>query len=225
MSGWGPKFFSSTRGRIVSLLRRGSRTVEDLAQAVDLTDNAVRSHLTALERDGLVEQRGVRRGVGKPAYSYELTTQAERLFPKPYAPVLGELLDTLAEGMEPAQMEDLLRSVGRRMAAARAAPAGDVQARLEAGVAVLNELGGLAELEENEGAVIIRGYSCPLPAVVRRRPEVCLLAESLLTELTGVEVRQHCDRGERPRCCFEVHLPGGAEAMEAAARYSAGRKG
>ena len=42
---WKQRFFSSTRGRIVALLRRTSRTVDELAQALDLTDNAVRAHL------------------------------------------------------------------------------------------------------------------------------------------------------------------------------------
>jgi hypothetical protein len=26
----------------------------------------------------------------------------------------------------------------------------------------------------------------------------------LLTELAGVPVYEHCDRGDRPRCCFEI---------------------
>jgi hypothetical protein len=28
--------------------------------------------------------------------------------------------------------------------------------------------------------------------------------ESLLTEVIGVEVRECCDRMERPKCCFEI---------------------
>ncbi|HZA91639.1 MAG TPA: winged helix-turn-helix domain-containing protein, partial [Gemmatimonadales bacterium] len=76
---WDQRFFASTRGRVVTLLRDGHTTVEDLARALNLTDNAVRTHLSALERDGLVVQSGLRRGVGKPAYTYVLTPDAERL--------------------------------------------------------------------------------------------------------------------------------------------------
>ena len=50
------RFFTSTRGKIITLLRRASRTVDELAQALDLTDNAVRAQLAALERDGLVQR-------------------------------------------------------------------------------------------------------------------------------------------------------------------------
>ena len=66
---WDQRFFASTRGQVVTLLRQGHATVEDLARALGLTDNAVRAHLAALERDGLVVQSGLRRGTGKPAYA------------------------------------------------------------------------------------------------------------------------------------------------------------
>jgi predicted ArsR family transcriptional regulator len=70
---WNRRFFSSTRGRIITLLRRSSRTVEELAQALDLTHTAVRAHLAALERDRLVQQRSERHGSGKPPSVYDLT--------------------------------------------------------------------------------------------------------------------------------------------------------
>ena len=69
------RFFTSTGGRIITLLRRASRTVDELAQALGLTDNAVRAHLATLERDGFVKQRGVRRGSSKPAYVYDLAPE------------------------------------------------------------------------------------------------------------------------------------------------------
>jgi predicted ArsR family transcriptional regulator len=206
-TGWDRRFFDSTRGQIVTLLRRSNLTVEDLARALDLTDNGVRVHLAVLERDGIVRQRGsVRRssGGGKPAYVYELTSEAEDLFPKAYEPTLGRLLDVLAERLGPEESEALLKSVGRRLAEEHSTRADGAHARLEAAVEVFNELGGLAELEEQDGAVVIRGYSCPLAGVTPDHPEVCRMAETLIAELADVPVHECCDRGERPRCCFEI---------------------
>jgi predicted ArsR family transcriptional regulator len=209
------KFLESTRGRIVTLIRRASRTVEDLARELDLTDNGVRAHLAVLERDGLVRQRGsVRRGGsggGKPAYIYELTPQGEDLFPKAYEPVLRRLLDVLGEQAGEEKSEALLRAVGGRLAEERGVPADDTRARVESAVEALNELGGLAELEEHDGGFVIRGYSCPLAGVTPDHPEVCRMAETLIAELAGVPVYEHCDRGERPRCCFEVATSDGTE--------------
>ena len=121
--------------------------------------------------------------------------------------MLGRLLDVLAERLGPEESEALLRSVGRRLAEGKTAPADGTRARLEAAAGVLNELGGLAEVEERDGTLVIRGYSCPLAAVTPEHPEVCRMAEALVAEVAGVPVRERCDRGERPRCCFEVATP------------------
>jgi predicted ArsR family transcriptional regulator len=97
---------------MVTLLRRGGLTVDELAKAVALTNNGVRAHLATLERDGLVRQRGTVRpasGGGKPAYVYELTPEAEGLFPSAYEPVLGRLLDVLSEELGAQESEALLR--------------------------------------------------------------------------------------------------------------------
>jgi predicted ArsR family transcriptional regulator len=200
-------FFESTRGRVVTLLRRSGRTVEELARELGLTDNGVRAHLATLERDGIVRQRGsVRRGggVGKPAFVYELTPDAEELFPKAYEPVLLRTLDAISERLGPEGLEALLRGVGRSLAEGKGVPSDDTRRRLETAVETLNELGGLAELEERNGGFVIRGYSCPLAAVTPNHPEVCRMAETLISELAGVPIQERCDRGARPRCCFEV---------------------
>jgi predicted ArsR family transcriptional regulator len=206
---WDRRFFESTRGRIVTLLRRDGRTVEDLAGALGLTDNGVRSHLAILERDGIVRQRGsVRRGGSKPAYVYELTPEAEALFSRAYKPVLRRLVDVLTEELGSDDSEALLRKAGRRMAEGRVVTAGSVRERLGAAVGTLNELGSLAELEERDGGFVVRAYSCPLAAVAADHPEVCRMMEALLGEAVGVEVRERCDRSEeRPRCRFEA-VPG-----------------
>lgn len=198
------RFLVGTRGQIITLLRRSSRTVNELADALDLTDNAVRVHLTTLERDGLVQQHGVRRGSRKPAIVYDLTKEAEQLLPKAYGPVLWQLLEVLNGRLPADEVEMLLREVGRRIAADWHVPSEALRARLEAAAEVLNELGGMAELEQCDDHYCIRGYSCPLAAAVPGHPEVCRLAETLLTELVGVPVEEHCDNDGVPRCRFTI---------------------
>ena len=195
-TGWDRKFFESTRGRVVTLLRRKGFTVDELARELDLTNNGVRAHLATLERDGIVRQSGVVRsesGGGKPAYLYELAPEAEDLFPKAYEPVLHRLLDVLADRLESDESEALLRSVGHLMAEEQTVPTDGARARLETAADVLNELGGLVELEERDGGFVIRGYSCPLAGVTPDHPEVCSMAETLIAELAGVPVHERCE--------------------------------
>ena len=209
---WRQRLLDSTRGRVVAILRRSAQTVNDLAAALELTDNAVRLHLSALERDGLVEQSGVRReGAGKPAYVYSATPDAEALFPKPYDRVLAELLAVLEERHTPEQVEEWLREVGARLGRPAAAAPGPLRERAAHAAAVLTDLGGLAEVDEgDDGALRIQGYRCPLGALATSHPVTCRLAEALVSELVGAPVVEACERGERPRCAFRVAGNGAA---------------
>jgi predicted ArsR family transcriptional regulator len=199
---WEKRFLESTRGRIVALLRRASRTVDELAAALDLTDNAVRAHIATLERDGLVEQRGVRRGASKPAFAYDLTAEAEQLFPKAYGPVLARLLTVLSEQQGPEAVDALLRTVGHRIASEQPTAGSSIALRLDAAAHLLTDLGGLAESEVAGDRLVIRGYSCPLAAIAPDHPSICHLAESLVSEIVGVPMHEACAREGRPRCAF-----------------------
>jgi predicted ArsR family transcriptional regulator len=205
------RFLETTRGQVVTLLRREPRTVEDLATALGLSDNAIRSHLATLERDGLIRAAGVRRGTGagKPANLYEIHPDAEPLFSRAYAPVLGALLDELSLRLDDAATAEIMKGVGRRLATSMRPPAGaDRATRLRAAVAVLSAFGGDARVENGEGqdgAALIRGCGgCPLSSLTSGRPEVCHVVETLLSEVVGAPIKECCERGERPRCCFRV---------------------
>jgi predicted ArsR family transcriptional regulator len=203
----GSRFLETTRGQVVSLLRRGARTVEDLAVALGLTDNAIRSHLATLERDGIVRQDGVRRGpgAGKPAVVYELDPDAEPLFSNAYAPVLRTLMDVIVNELPREQTDAVLRRVGHELAKGVGGQApGNLNARVRAAAAVLTELGGDIEVIAEDGALRIRGCACPLAATVTDHPEVCRAVETLMGDVTGVAVESQCEHGPRPRCCFVV---------------------
>jgi predicted ArsR family transcriptional regulator len=203
---WHRRFVHSTRGRIVALLRRDTRTVDELAQELGLTDNAVRAHLAALERDGWVVPRGVRRsgGSGKPANIYELTANAEVLFPKAYGSIVDHLLDIIEERMPPEEVTAILREVGRRLSSEHKAPTGDLRMRLDTAIRVLNDMGGLAEVDERPGSYAIHCYRCPLADMVAHHPEACQLVTALLTAVIRVPVQERCERGAQRRCSFEV---------------------
>ena len=211
MSRFETRFFASTRGKIVVLLRRARHTVDELASALGLTDNAVRAHLATLERDGLVQQHGVRRGEGKPASVYELTTEAKGLFPNAHAPVLGGLLKVLEERTSRDDMASAMREVGQRLAANFPVAKGSPRARLEAAGRVLASLGGLAEVEATDnGELRLIGYSCPLGSIVKEHPQACLAAEALVASVADLPVAERCERDEEhPRCRFVVESADG----------------
>ncbi len=207
MSNWLQRFVGETQVEMLRLLRRSRQTITSLADALRLTDNAVRTHVAALEREGVVEHVGTQRDTGgKPARIYDLTSEGEELFPKAYALVLGGLVEEIARSEGEGRAVELLRAVGRRVGAG--VPASDgTEARAKAAAAALRSLGGDLEVTAADGGWRLKGYGCPLSAVTAGRPEVCALAQALVEEITGRPVTECCDRGARPRCGFQVAGP------------------
>jgi len=200
------RFFDSTRGRIVSLIRGSTKTVNELAEELGLTDNAVRAHLLSLERDGLIKQSGIQRGTRKPHFAYKLTDEAEHLFPKAYDALLNQLIAVLKGRLTPMALEEVLREVGRSLAGSQAASYknGDLDSRIGRALNALEAIGGAARIEKEKKNFFICSESCPLSAAVAEHPEVCRLAETLMSEIIGLEVRERCDRNGSPRCRFEI---------------------
>lgn len=198
--------FTSSREKIVQLLRRAQHSVNDLARALRLTDNAVRANLARLERDGLVQLAGSRASVRKPESIYDITPQAERLFAKAYAPALATVLAVMEAGADEKELEIQLREAGRRLAAPHLPSLAGLPfpQRAEKTLQILEDLGGLADLEDRDGQLYVRGFGCPFSQIVTEHPKLCLVAQVLVGELLGCEVQEQCQRGDRPKCCFVV---------------------
>ena len=209
MSIWEREYGSTTRGHIVTLLRGGHRSVDELAAELGLTDNAVRAHLAILLREQIVQSVGARRegAVGKPASLYGIAPGAQPLFSRAYSPLLAALLAELRAHKTPDAMRRLLQRAGHRMAPLERAK-GNLESRVRAGSELLNELGGSTDVVREDGGYVIRGRGCPLSEAVEACPESCRAVEQILTEVTGTPVVESCDRDGPPNCHFRVPTPG-----------------
>ena len=169
-----------------------------------LTDNAVRGHVAALSREGLVHDAGVQRDTGgKPARLYALTREGEELFPKAYALVLSSLIEEIArtEGRDRALA--LMRSVGRRMASG-AETRDDPEAGIAAARDALRSIGGDVTVTRTDHGWNVEGYACPFSAVTAEHAEVCEMARAMIEGITGLPVSECCRRGDKPRCAFTI---------------------
>jgi predicted ArsR family transcriptional regulator len=199
----------TTRSRLLLLMCRGPRTVNELAEGLGLTDNAVRAQLAHLQSEGLVRPVGLRPGLRKPHVDYELTPKARRSFPGAHEPVLSTLLEVLHERLDPAQGRGLMKETARRLLAAWVGELVEGNPRGRAGELVekLRELAPGVSLEEVQGRLHLRACGCPLASVTESHPEVCGVLAEVLSELLGSTVGVCCDREESPRCCFELGNP------------------
>jgi predicted ArsR family transcriptional regulator len=209
MRWWETTIGGAMRGRIIRLLRRGEKTVDELAAELGVTDNGVRSHLTVLEGGGVVEQFSIRRTgtPGKPATVYRIARDAEPNLSAAYAPILEALLVALANRFDATELDSLFREVGRKLAAEQAAApdSASLAARARLAAALLGELGAEIDVEQIDGGVVLRGYACPIASAVRVQPGVCRAMEELVAGVTGATVTECCDRTDgSARCRFEI---------------------
>jgi predicted ArsR family transcriptional regulator len=162
-----------------------------------------------LQRERLVREGSLRQSGTRPAIVYELVPRADAIFSRAYVPFVAQLLRVLGERMTKGELDELMQTVGRRLAAQWPPLHGEFPERVQAVSRLLEELGSLTEIEQWDGGYILRGYGCSLGEAVHGRPEVCQAMESLIAHLVDAPVRERCERGEQPRCCFEISPPAG----------------
>jgi DeoR family transcriptional regulator, suf operon transcriptional repressor len=197
---------ATTRGHLLVHLCRGRRTVDELAERLSVTRNAVRSHLARLERDGLVRRAGSRRGVRRPHADYELTPKGRSAFPRGYEVALKALVDVLPDHLPASTRQTVLNHAGERLIRERL---GEIEGRTprQRLVHVLSALGPFAasvEVQQRAGATVVHACSCPLASVTKDYPELCRIVAGLLGEAVAGDVREACIRDGWPQCRFEL---------------------
>jgi predicted ArsR family transcriptional regulator len=199
---------SGSRGHIVTMLQRGALTADEIAVELGLTTAAIRAHITAMERDRLVQRAGQRVGTTRPPQVFALTPEAEQLLSDAYVPLLIELMRESAARLRPKDLRNLMRNTGKRLAAAlprSTVPDGPLAARVKDVSVLLNEqFGSTMNVERSNNHYVMRGFGCPLAALTRNHPTVCLAIESLIATLLETGVQECCDRKQRPKCCFLI---------------------
>jgi predicted ArsR family transcriptional regulator len=202
------RFFQSTRGRIVTALRRRhSASAVDLAGEFGLSTNAVRQQLLTLERDGYVVERAVRRGPTKPTLEYSLTSSAETLFPQRYDLMLNAVLRQVKDKFGAAGLETVMDGMGKRAVEKYRArmTASDAKGRATELAAALREEGVEADVIELDGVVELREHNCPYTKTVSEHPEVCSIIHTVLHDTVGSgskQVESIATGGET--CRFEI---------------------
>jgi len=210
------RLLEGTRGRILAELRRSPATVNELTERLELSANAVRSHLAALERDRLVViDRIPRQGVGKPAHRYRLTPDANALTPKAYDAVLDVVLTEARERAGADGYAEILKGAASRLAGTSPAEQArfervdfdqaNFERQLSDTQAFLATIGANVEVSRVGDNVRLRGTDCPLASMVATHPELCGVLADVVARRLGVSVRDCCDRSAPlPRCCFEI---------------------
>src|SRR5438876_1344082 len=89
---------SALRREILVRLRRdGPATPDQLAAALKASRTGVLQQLRALEATGFVSRETIRHGVGRPRHLYDITAEAQELFPTNYGGLAAGLVSAISE--------------------------------------------------------------------------------------------------------------------------------
>lgn len=201
-------FFQTTRGRIVESLKRGPRTAAELSAEHGLTPNAVRQHLSRLERDDLVAEAASRRGHTKPSLVYALTAEGDRLFPQRYDVLLNAVLNEVRREGGPDAVASLFRHIGERSSRKHAHrfEGKDTAARMTEIAKILGEQGVMADVEHRAEGLVLREHNCPFKETAVAHPQVCTVVHTLLEQALPVRPQQRTSIARGDDAC-EFLLP------------------
>ncbi len=203
----------STRQIIIELLKeRGQATVEELTEAVGLTQMAVRHHLNVLYGENLVVTSSVRRKKqpGRPQQLYSLTETASKLFPEDYYHLAGYLLDEVENTLGTDGLDKLLSRIADKVAAEAPLlrPGQSPEERLDQLVQFLRDNSFTAHWGKEGDEYVIRVLTCPYRQVVLKHNQVCRLDMQIIKEMLNADpVRASCIADGDEYCTYRVTQP------------------
>jgi predicted ArsR family transcriptional regulator len=191
----------STKEQVLHLLQaRGSATVADLAEALALGQASVRRHLDHLRVDGMADVRIERHGVGRPAFLFYPTEEAEERTPAGYSRLLSRMykeLGALTEaGVGGRDGADVLRSVFEGVAHQVArehevdVAAERLETRVENTAKVLHGEGTVDGWSKSDEGYTLTNTACPYRSAALATHGPCELDRRTIELLVEAPVRQ-----------------------------------
>jgi predicted ArsR family transcriptional regulator len=205
-----PSSPSSLRRAILIHLRQAGPTSPDgLAAALHASRTGVLQQLHALEEARLVTHAAEKHGVGRPRHLYDVTPDAQELFPADYGGFAGGLLaaiesiggDDLVEQVFIARRRQISDRVRLRMA--ERLPADAPLAAHASELAKIQDEGGyLAETFIGaDGALRLREHNCAIFHVAQGTSAACAAELALFQELLGGDITRETHIASGDRCC------------------------
>ncbi|MEO8571682.1 MAG: winged helix-turn-helix transcriptional regulator [Chloroflexota bacterium] len=197
------------RDLLLRLRLDGPSSPDQLAERLGASRTGVLQQLRTLEAAHLVSRQTVRHGVGRPRHLYDVTTDAQSLFPSNYDGLAAGLLaaieavggDDLLDQIFAARRRQLGDLVRERMAE-RVGPDAPLAERVQELAVVQADQGYLADaILGTDGTIRLREHNCAIYHIAAGSPAACQAELELFSEVLGAEVvrEQHIAAGDR--CC------------------------
>ncbi|MFO1376565.1 MAG: ArsR family transcriptional regulator [Steroidobacteraceae bacterium] len=197
------EIFGESRSRLLRHLLRNKTgaSVDELAAAVEVTRTAVRQHLAALMRDGLVARGTARPTGGRPRRLFVLTHRGKETFPRNYSWFARLLVEEIAHEHGAAGLRTRLGRIASAVVAQLPQPvnAPGRRARIKALCEAMDRLGYDTRIGRDGVGTTIEADNCVFHELAQRHPEICHFDLALLSGYSGerVDLQECMARGGR----------------------------
>jgi predicted ArsR family transcriptional regulator len=206
------------RAILVHLRRSGPSAPDAIATSIGASRSGVAQQLRALDTAGLVSRTTLRHGVGRPRHLYDVTPDAQDLFPSNYDGLATGLLAAILEVGGEGLVEDVF-AARRRQAESRLRerldatlpPGAPLEDRVRELARLQDELGYIAEARVDGDGIRLVEHNCAVLDVARGMPAACRAELDLFRQVLGTEVIRDRHIASGDRCC-EYRVLGAAEA-------------
>ena len=201
---------TNTRNRVLrTLLLNQHRTVNELAEAVEINPISVRHHVNKLEAEGLIQSEEERHGVGRPRLIYTLTNKGMEQFPQRYLQLTLRLLDQLKENLSDIELGEIFYELAEGIAGelTRNVNLDDLslRERLELLEEILTSEGFMVNLQEEDDNFYLVEASCPYHHVGEDHPEICVVDEQLIAHfISAPPKRVECILDGDSQCKYQI---------------------
>ncbi|MBA2720519.1 MAG: transcriptional regulator [Chloroflexi bacterium] len=194
---------------LVRLRQSGPASPDQLATAIGASRTGVLQQLRALEATNFVSRQTVRHGVGRPRHLYDVTADAQELFPSNYDGLAAGLLaaigavggDQLVEQVFQARRRQIGDRV-RREIDDRVGVGAPLVERVRALAVIQDEQGYLADATvEADGSIRLREHNCAIFDVAQGERAACNAELDLFREVLGADVVRETHIASGDRCC------------------------
>ena len=194
---------------LVQLRQAGPSSPDSVAAALGASRTGVLQQLYALEEAGLVSHAAEKHGVGRPRHVYDVTANAQGLFPTDYGGFASGLVkaieavggDDLIEQVFAARRRQIGDRIRRRMAEQLPENAG-LGDRVRMLAVLQDEAGYLADASvADDGALLLNEHNCAIDKIARRTQAPCDAELALFREVLGPDVERVSHIAAGDRCC------------------------
>lgn len=194
---------------LIRLRRDGPSTPDQLAVAVRASRTGVLQQLRALEATHFVRHETIRHGVGRPRHLYDITTDAQELFPSNYDGLAAGLLAAIGAVGGEALIEQVFqarrRQIGDRMRQElddRVGSDASLAERVRTLAVIQDEQGYMADaVLGSDGTVRLREHNCAILDVALGATRACDAELDLFRDILGTDVVRETHIASGDRCC------------------------